>query len=132
VAWTLFRLGSRDGKRYLLEEVERQARDNPDSWRSQLALARRQVDVGDHADSYRGFRDVLTTLAGSAFERSLTEQDWVWAARAAAGSRHQKEAGQWLEDSGLNSVELAKYRDLPEFAPLLDKQPFKRLFGAGG
>lgn len=129
VAWTLFRLGSRDAKRYLLEEVESAARDNPDSWRSKLTLARRQVDVGDHSDAYRGFREVLETLSGTAFERSLSESDWVWAARAAAGSRHQKEAGQWLEASGLNAVELQKYRGQPEFEPLLDKQPFKRLFG---
>ncbi len=130
VAWTLFRLGSRDGKRYLLEQVERDARDNPDSWRNQLALARRQVDVGDHADAFRGFRTILETLAGTAFERSLAASDWIWAARAAAGSRHQKEAGVWLESSGLNSAELAKYRQEPEFAPYLDKQPFKRLFGS--
>ena len=53
----------------------------------------------------------------------------MWAARAAAGSRHQKEAGQWLESSGLNSVELGAFKAMPEFVPYLDKQPFKRLFG---
>ncbi len=129
VAWTLHRLGSRNGKRYLLEAVERDARDNPDSWRDQLALARRQVEVGEHSEAFRGFRSIFEALSGTAFERALSGEDFVWAARAAAGSRHLKEAGQWLEASGLNAVELVEYKNLPEFAPLLDKQPFKRLFG---
>jgi hypothetical protein len=129
VAWTLHRLSSRNGKRYLLEELEREARDNPDSWRDQRALARRQVDVGDHSDAFRGYRSIFEMLTGTNYERALSGEDYVWAARAAAGARHPKEAGQWLEASGLNAVELMQYKDLPEFAPLLDKQPFKRLFG---
>lgn len=129
IAWTLYRLGSKSAKRYLLQELEGMARDNPDAWRTQLALARRQVEVGDHNDAFKGFKDVFETLSGTSFERALTAADFVWAARAAAGSRHQKEAGQWLESSGLNSVELGEYKTLPEFVPYLDKQPFKRLFG---
>jgi len=129
VAWTLFRLGSKTGKRYLLQELELEARENPDSWRDQLALARRQVEVDEHNEAFKGFKAVFETLSGTAFERALTASDFIWAARAAAGSRHQKEAGQWLESSGLNSVELGEYKALPEFAPYLDKQPFKRLFG---
>lgn len=129
VAWTLFRLGSKTGKRYLLQELELEARENPDSWRDQLALARRQVEVDEHNEAFKGFKSVFETLSGTAFERALTASDFIWAARAAAGSRHQKEAGQWLESSGLNSVELGEYKALPEFAPYLDKQPFKRLFG---
>lgn len=129
VAWTLFRLGSKNGKRYLLQELELEARENPDSWRDQLALARRQVEVDEHNEAFKGFKAVFETLSGTAFERALTASDFVWAARAAAGSRHQKEAGQWLESSGLNSVELGEFKALPEFAPYLDKQPFKRLFG---
>lgn len=129
VAWTLFRLGSKSGKRYLLQELETEARDNPDSWRDQLALARRQVEVAEHNEAFKGFKSVFEALSGTAFERALTATDFVWAARAAAGSRHQKEAGQWLESSGLNSVELGAFKAMPEFVPYLDKQPFKRLFG---
>jgi hypothetical protein len=129
IAWTLLRLGSKNAKRYLLQEIEQLARDNPNAWQTQLALARRQVEVGEHNDAFKGFKDVFETLAGTSFERALTAADFVWAARAAAGSRHQKEAGQWLESSGLNSVELGEYKALPEFVPYLDKQPFKRLFG---
>lgn len=129
VAWTLYRLGSKSGKRFLLQELELEARDNPDSWRDQLALARRQVEVAEHGEAFKGFKSVFETLSGTSFERALTATDFVWAARAAAGSRHQKEAGQWLESSGLNSVELGAFKTMPEFVPYLDKQPFKRLFG---
>lgn len=129
VAWVLLRLGSRDAKRYLLAQVEQEAEANPASARAQLALARRQVDVGDHSDAFKNYKKILESLQGTAFERSLEGDDYVWAARAAAGSRRSKEAGQWLEQSGLNPVELAAYRELPEFESFLDKQPFKRLFG---
>ncbi|MDA1260605.1 MAG: hypothetical protein O3A20_08270 [Planctomycetota bacterium] len=113
----------------MLDEVEREARENPQSYRSQLALARRQVDVGDHSDAFKNYKKTFDSLEGTAFERSISSDDFVWAARAAAGSRRSKESGQWLEDSGLNPVELAKYKDQPEFSTFLDKQPFKRLFG---
>jgi len=129
VAWTLMRLGSRTAKGFLLDEVEREARENPQSYRAQLALARRQVDVGDHSDAFKNYKKTFDSLEGTAFERSISSDDFVWAARAAAGSRRSKESGQWLEDSGLNPVELAKYKDQPEFSTFLDKQPFKRLFG---
>lgn len=129
VAWTLHRLGSRAAKSFLLAEVEREVRENPESFRGQLALARRQVDVGEHSDAFKNFKKTFDSLEGTAFARSISSDDYVWAARAAAGSRRSKEAGQWLEQSGLNPVELAMYRDQPEFSAFLDKQPFKRLFG---
>jgi hypothetical protein len=129
VAWTLLRLGSRNAKGFLLEDVEREARENPESYRAQLALARRQVDVGDHSDAFKNYKKTFEALEGTAFERSISSDDFVWAARSAAGTRRSKEAGQWLEESGLNPVELAAFKDQPEFASFLDKQPFKRLFG---
>lgn len=129
VAWTLLRLGSRNAKGFLLEDVEREARENPESYRAQLALARRQVDVGDHSDAFKNYKKTFEALEGTAFERSISSDDFVWAARSAAGTRRSKEAGQWLEESGLNPVELAAFKDQPEFATFLDKQPFKRLFG---
>lgn len=129
VAWMLWRLGSRSAKLFLLAEVEREARENPESYRAQLELARRQVDVGEHSDAFKNYKKTFEALEGTTWERMIAGDDYVWAARAAAGTRRSKEAGQWLEESGLNPVELALYKDQPEFASFLDKQPFKRLFG---
>ena len=63
--------------------------------------------------------------------RRLDAEDWFYASRAAAGARRGREAGEWLQMTGWTPARLAPYRELPEFADYLDKEPFKRLFAEG-
>ena len=60
----------------------------------------------------------------------LSSEDWLYAARAAAGARKEREAGEWLARTRMSPSELAPYRNLPEFSDLLDQEPFNRLFGS--
>ena len=59
----------------------------------------------------------------------MQPEDWLFAARAAAGSRKEREAAEWLARTRMSPSELRPYRNLPEFADLLDQDPFDRLFG---
>ena len=113
-----------------LDELRDRLRANPDDWRVKLSLAERQVDLGDHADAYRVFRELIDQMDdGLLSTRRFDPIDWMYASRSAAATRRVREAGEWLEATGWNPQQLAAFRDLPEFAPHLDKQPFKDLFG---
>ncbi len=128
VAWALHRLGERRGRRYLLEPVEAKAKRNPDDWQVQLELGRMQVDVGEFADGYRTFKNTFDDIDNTPIARRLRPEDYLYASRAAAGSGHRREAGDWLEATRMSREELAPYRDLPEFADHLKREPFSRLF----
>ncbi|MDA0667489.1 MAG: hypothetical protein O3A95_07785 [Planctomycetota bacterium] len=127
VAWTLHRLGEKAGRSYLLELPEDIARRNPDDWRAQFSLAQLQVEVSEFSSAYRLYKKTLDSLEGTPAAKRVEKWDYFYAARAAAGSKHSKEAGQWLEASRLTPEKLAPFRDLPEFEPYLKKDPFKRL-----
>ena len=128
VAWALWELENKVAKKYLLDELEDQLRATPDDWRVRLRLARREVELDEHAESFRNFKRIIDTLDDGLAARRLDPEDWLYASRAAAGSRHAREAGEWLEMTGYSPSKLAPFRDLAEFADYLDKQPFKRLF----
>lgn len=127
VAWTLHRLGEKAGRSYLLKQPEDIARRNPDDWRAQFSLAQLQVEVSEFQSAYRLYKKTLDSLEGTPVARRVENWDYFYAARAAAGSKHSKEAGQWLVASRLRPEELEKFRDLPEFGPYLKKDPFNRL-----
>jgi len=131
VAWALWKLENATAKKFLLDELEDQLKDTPDDWRVRMRLARRQVNLDDHADAYRNFRRVVDTLDDGLAARRLDAEDWFYASRAAAGARRGREAGEWLQMTGWTPARLAPYRELPEFADYLDKEPFKRLFAEG-
>lgn len=127
IGWTLHRLGEKAGRSYLLEKPEDIARRNPDDWRAQFSLAQLQVEVSEFLAAYRLYKKTLDSLEGTPVARRVEKWDYFYAARAAAGSKHPKEAGQWLVASRLRPEELKPYRNLPEFEPYLKKDPFKRL-----
>ena len=126
-AWALHRLGAKEGRKWILSTPRENAKENPGDWRALLLLARTEVDVGEFKDAYRTFKDTID-LANRKRGR-LQSKDWVWAARAAVGSKKPKEGGAWLAKARMSPSELAPYIDLPEFKNYLDNQPFKRLFG---
>lgn len=130
VAWTLHHLGERRGRRFLLAGPEEKAKRNPDDWQVQLELGRIQVDVAEFADAYRTFKRTFDSIDNTPIARRLQPLDFLYASRAAAGSGHRREAGDWLSASNLSREELAAYRDLPEYADYLKREPFSRLFPA--
>jgi len=127
VAWALFRLGQKDGKKWLLKEPKADAKDNPKDWRSLIRLGRMQVNVNEHKDGYRTFKEAIG-LANLNRGR-LQDFDWVWASRSAAGCRKYDEAGAWLSKARLSPQELKPFANLPEFEDCRLKAPFRRLFG---
>jgi len=129
VAWALWRLEDKNAKKYLLKELEDSLRAAPSDRRIELALAKRQVNLGDFPDAYRHFKKVVDSIDDGIYSLRMDPIDWVYASRSAAGARHSREAGDWLELSGWSPSKLARYKDLPEFSAYRDKQPFKRLFG---
>lgn len=126
-AWALHRLDDKAGARYLLDAPEEQVKRNKNDWRAYLALGEMQVRLSEFRDGFRTFEDAIR-LADVSRGR-LQASDWLFAARAAAGARKEREAGEWLACTRMSPSELAPYRELPEFADLLDKEPFDRLFG---
>jgi hypothetical protein len=128
VAWTLHRLGEKSGRKHLLEGPTERAKQNPDDWRAQMVLGRMQVDVGEFTSAYRTIKSTFEDIEGTPASRRLTPEDYLYAARAAAGARHSKESGRWLTATRYTPTQLAPYRDLPEFAPYLKKAPFNHLF----
>ena len=128
VAWTLHRLGEKVGRKHLLEGPTDRAKQNPDDWRAQMVLGRMQVDVGEFTAAYRTIKETFEDIEGTPASRRLTPEDYLYAARAAAGSRHSKESGRWLTATRYTPTQLAPYRDLPEFEPYLKKAPFNHLF----
>lgn len=128
LAWSLHRLGENAGANYLLAGPEADAKRNPDDWRMQFTLGQLQVEVGEHQAAYRTYKKTMDSLEGTPVARRIDPQDYLYAARAAAGAKKSKESGQWLIASRLTTKQLAPYRDLPEFQPYLKKAPFSRLF----
>jgi|FLOH01.1.fsa_nt_gi hypothetical protein len=128
VAWTLHRLGDKSGRKYLLAGPEERAKQNPNDWRTQLALGRMQVDVSEFNSAYRTIKETFDAIEGTQAASRLVAEDFFYAARAAAGARHSKEAGVWLTATRYTPGELAPYRNLPEFEPFLKKPPFNHLF----
>ena len=126
-AWALHRLDDKAGARFLLDAPEEAVKRNKNDWRAHLDLGEMQVRLSEFRDAYRSYEDAIQ-LADISRGR-LQPSDWLWAARAAAGARKEKEAGEWLARTRMSPRELAPYRDPPEFAELLDKEPFDRLFG---
>ena len=127
-AWALHRLGDKAGARYLLDAPEEAVKRNRNDWRAHLELGEMQVRLSEFRDAYRSF-EVSIRLADVSRGRYSAE-DWLYAARAAAGARKEREAGEWLARTRMSPSELAPYRGLPEFADLLDQEPFNRLFGS--
>ena len=125
-AWALHRLGDKAGARYLLDAPEEAVKRNKNDWRAHLELGEMQVRLSEFRDAYRSFEDSIR-LADVSRGR-FSAEDWLYAARAAAGARKEREAGEWLARTRMSPSELAPYRGLPEFADLLDKEPFNRLF----
>ncbi|TAH35591.1 MAG: hypothetical protein EYC70_13115 [Planctomycetota bacterium] len=128
-AWTLHRLGNKTGTRFLLAVPQAAVKSNPRSWRNRFALGRTLVELGDWTEAYTHFAEGVDLVEDTPNFSNVRREDWLYAARAAAGARRLRDAAAWLEASEMSPVELEAYRALPEFAPLLDRQPFKRLFG---
>ncbi|MGB0953642.1 MAG: hypothetical protein ACPG31_10475 [Planctomycetota bacterium] len=128
LAWSLHRLGENAGANYLLAGPEADAKRNPDDWRIQFTLGQLQVELGEFQSAYRNYKKTLDSLEGTPVARRIDPQDYLYAARAAAGAKKSKESGQWLIASRLTTKQLEPYRDLPEFQPYLKKAPFSRLF----
>lgn len=126
-AWALHRLGDKAGARYLLDAPEEAVKRNKNDWRSHLELGQMQVRLSEFRDAFRSFETSIR-LADVSRGR-FSSADWLYAARAAAGARKEREAGEWLARTRMSPSELAPYRGLPEFADLLDQEPFNRLFG---
>lgn len=127
-AWTLHRLGEKAGARWLLEAPEEEVKDNENNYRAHLRLGEMQVRVGEFRDAFRSYEEAMRLA--DLYRGRLSAQDYLYASRAAAGARKSDEAGEWLAKTRMSPAELAPYRDLPEFADLLDDEPFTRLFGS--
>jgi hypothetical protein len=126
-AWALHRLDDKAGARFLLDAPEEQVKRNKNDWRAYLSLGEMQVRLSEFRDGFRTYEDAIRLAEVS--RGRLQSSDWLFAARAAAGARKEREAGEWLARTRMSPSELAPYRDLPEFADLLDQEPFDRLFG---
>ncbi|MCH2101598.1 MAG: HEAT repeat domain-containing protein [Planctomycetes bacterium] len=127
-AWTLHLLDDKAGARYLLNDPEEAVKRNKNDWRAHLELGEMQVRLSEFRDAFRSFENSIR-LADISRGR-LSSEDWLYAARAAAGARKEREAGEWLARTRMSPSELAPYRNLPEFSDLLDQEPFNRLFGS--
>ncbi|MDP7062950.1 MAG: hypothetical protein QF489_08490 [Planctomycetota bacterium] len=128
VAWTLHRLGEKSGRKHLLAGPEERAKANPNDWRTQMLLGRMQVDVGEFNSAYKTIKNTFEEIDGTPAGRRLSPEDYLYAARAAAGARRPTESGRWLTATRYSPIELAPYRDLPEFEAYLKKAPFNHLF----
>jgi hypothetical protein len=128
VAWTLHHLGEKSGRKHLLAGPEERAKANPDDWRAQIVLGRMQVDVGEFTSAYKTIKNTFEEIDGTPAARRVSPEDYLYAARAAAGARRPKESGRWLTATRYSPIELQPYRDLPEFEPYLKKAPFNHLF----
>ncbi|MDP6963856.1 MAG: hypothetical protein QGF46_06800 [Planctomycetota bacterium] len=129
VAYTLHRLGDRKGTSYLLDGPEQEYIDNDGVWPYAVALGKLQVELGLHSDAYKVFhRSYTKGVKNEQVRRRMKRQDFVWAARAAAGAKRPSEAFDWLGNSGLSMDELRQVGKFPEFEPYLDRDQFKALF----
>ncbi|HEX9793076.1 MAG TPA: hypothetical protein VGC54_03755 [Planctomycetota bacterium] len=128
-AWVLHRLGVREGSKFLVAGLEADVRARKEDYRAHFALGERLVDMGEFADAYRSYKAGIEIVEGTPRENRIPPRDWLYASRAGAGARRLRDAGDWLEKTRMSPSELQPFRDLPEFAAVTGKQPFKRLFG---
>lgn len=132
IAWTLHRLDHKDGAKFLLRIPEAEVKARPRDYRARMKLGRLLVDLDRHHDAYKEYQVAIKQVEVNEYaRRRVGSDDWLYAARAAAGARRLKDAAEWLESSHLSTAELRQYINLPEFQALLNKQPFKRMFGEG-
>ncbi|RMH03629.1 MAG: hypothetical protein D6702_05475, partial [Planctomycetota bacterium] len=129
VAWTLHRMDSRAGARFLTEPLEEAVRANGDDYRARFRLGSRLVELGDFDAAYREFRTGLKLVEAFGRGSRVDRSTWLDAARAACGSRHYGEGLDWLRGARMSPRQLEPYRDLPEFAGALKKSSFRKLFG---
>lgn len=129
IAHTLHRLGDKKGTNHLLSRPERDHRDNDGSWPYAVKLGTLQVELGLHSDAYKVFHGSYTKgIKNEQVRRRMKRQDFIWAARAAAGAKRPSVAYDWLSQSGLSMEELHDVADFPEFAPYLEREQFILLF----
>jgi hypothetical protein len=129
VAYSLHRLGDRKGTKHLLDKPEQEYRDNNGEWSYAVNLGRMQVTLGLHSEAYRVFHSAYTQgIKNEQVRRRMMRQDFVWAARAAAGAKRPTVAFDWLNSSGLSINELKDVGKYSEFKPYLDRDNFIALF----
>ncbi|MDE0586163.1 MAG: hypothetical protein OSB63_06040 [Planctomycetota bacterium] len=129
VAYSLHRLGDRKGTKHLLDKPEQEYRDNNGEWPYAVNLGSMQVRLGLHSEAYRVFHSAYTQgVKNEQVRRRMKRDDFVWAARAAAGAKRPSVAFDWLNSSGLSIAELKDVGKYSEFEPYLDRDSFIALF----
>jgi hypothetical protein len=129
IAYSLHRLGDRKGTKHLLDKPEQEYRDNNGDWPYAVKLGTMQVKLDLHSDAYRIFHSAYTQgIKNEQVRRRMKRDDFVWAARAAAGAKRPSVAFDWLNSSGLSIIELKEVGKYSEFEPYLDRDSFIALF----
>jgi hypothetical protein len=129
IAYSLHRLGDRKGTKHLLDKPEQEYRDNNGEWPYAVSLGTMQVRLGLYSEAYRVFDKAYTKgVKNERVRRSMKRDDFVWAARAAAGAKRPSVAFDWLNSSGLSIYELKDIGKYSEFEPYLDRGNFIALF----
>ena len=129
IAYSLHRLGDRKGTKHLLDKPEQEYRDNNGEWSYAVNLGSMQVKLGLHSEAYRVFHSAYTQgVKNEQVRRRMLREDFVWAARAAAGAKRPSVAFDWLNSSGLSIKELKEVGKYSEFEPYLDRDSFIALF----
>ena len=129
IAYSLHRMGDRKGTKHLLDKPEQEYRDNNGDWPYAVNLGTMQVKLGLHSDAYRVFHSAYTQgIKNEQVRRRMKRDDFVWAARAAAGAKRPSVAFDWLNSSGLSIDELKEVGMYSEFEPYLDRDSFIALF----
>jgi hypothetical protein len=122
-------LGDRKGTKHLLDKPEQEYRDNNGEWPYAVNLGSMQVRLGLHSEAYRVFHSAYTQgVKNEQVRRRMKSDDFVWAARAAAGAKRPSVAFDWLNSSGLSIAELKDVGKYSEFEPYLDRDSFIALF----
>jgi hypothetical protein len=129
IAYSLHRLGDRKGTKHLLDKPEQEYRENNGEWSYAVKLGAMQVKLGLHSEAYRIFNSAYTQgVKNEQVRRRMKREDFVWAARAAAGAKRPSVAFDWLNSSGLSIAELKDVGMYSEFRPYLDRDNFIALF----
>ena len=129
IAYSLHRMGDRKGTKHLLDKPEQEYRDNNGGWPYAVNLGSMQVKLGLHSEAYHVFDKAYKKgVKNEQVRRRMKRDDFVWAARAAAGAKRPSVAFDWLNASGLSIIELKEVGKYSEFAPYLDRDNFIALF----
>ena len=129
IAYSLHRLGDSKGTKHLLSKPEREYRDNNGEWPYAVNFGSMQVKLGLHSEAYHVFdRAYAKGVKNEQVRRRMKRDDFVWAARAAAGAKRPSVAFDWLNTSGLSINELKEVGKYSEFEPYLDRKNFIALF----